>query len=69
MTTPGAENFDRVMLARHMANLRRMGHRMMREGYYRDVAYRDGQEYADMLRAEFDADMRRRAVAERQEGI
>ena len=69
MTTPGSENFDRVILARHMANLRRMGPRMMREGYYRDVAYRDGQEYADLLRVEFDADMRRRAAAERQEGV
>lgn len=51
-----AENFDAVIIARHIANLRRIGPLHMRRDYLDKVERVDGKAFADQLRASFAAD-------------
>ncbi|HOU64447.1 MAG TPA: hypothetical protein PK861_00245 [Thermomonas sp.] len=60
---------DAALMTRHIANLRRIGVRAMRQDYLASVERADGKEFADKLRAAFVADWERRQVAERAEGI
>jgi len=60
---------DAALLTRHIANLRRLGPRHMRQDYLANVERREGKEFADKLRAAFVADWDRRKVQERQEGL
>jgi len=51
-----AENFDAVIIARHIANLRRLGPLHMRRDYLAKVERVDGPEFAEKLRQAFAAD-------------
>jgi hypothetical protein len=59
---------ESALLTRHIANLRRLGPRHMRQDYLANVERRDGKEFADKLKDAFIADWDRRMAKERQEG-
>lgn len=69
MTTPGSENFDAVILARHIANLRRLGPKHMRQDYLANLERREGKEKADKVRQAFSEDWEQRKAQERTEGL
>ena len=63
-----AENFDAVIIARHIANLRRLGPRYMRQDYLANLERREGAELAEQVRVAFSADWNARKQKERAEG-
>ena len=59
-----AENFDAVMLARHIANLRRLGTLHLRRWYFAELERREGKELTDKVKAAFSEDWEKRKVAQ-----